>query len=138
MEFRNPQWNRHGTIDVELNHPELGWIPFTASDKDPATAEVYAEALKGPIEPLAPEVIEQLRTSWQLPRLVFKAMLLEAGLLAQVDVLVQQSGDPMTILKWNEAAIFPRNDPLIDAIGPMLGLSPEAIDQMYRQGMALL
>lgn len=35
MQVRNPRFNRHGTIDVEINHPELGIIPFTASPKDP-------------------------------------------------------------------------------------------------------
>jgi hypothetical protein len=35
MEYRNPRYNRFGTIDVEINHPAFGWIPFTASPDDP-------------------------------------------------------------------------------------------------------
>lgn len=35
MEYRNPQFNHLGTIDVEINHPAFGWIPFTASPDDP-------------------------------------------------------------------------------------------------------
>ena len=33
-EIRNAQYNADGTIDVEWNHPDYGWIPFTASPDD--------------------------------------------------------------------------------------------------------
>ena len=35
IEYRNPVYNANGTIDVEINHPDFGWIPFTASPDDP-------------------------------------------------------------------------------------------------------
>lgn len=34
MEIRNVKYNKQGTIDCEIDHPELGWIPFTASPDD--------------------------------------------------------------------------------------------------------
>jgi hypothetical protein len=34
MKIRNAKYNRHGTIDCEIDHPRLGWIPFTASPND--------------------------------------------------------------------------------------------------------
>ena len=34
MNYRNPVYNRFGTIDCEVDHPEYGWIPFTASPED--------------------------------------------------------------------------------------------------------
>ena len=34
FDIRNATYNQWGTIDVEWNHPELGWIPFTASPDD--------------------------------------------------------------------------------------------------------
>jgi hypothetical protein len=36
METRNAVWNELGTIDCEINHPHLGWVPFTASPDDVA------------------------------------------------------------------------------------------------------
>lgn len=47
MEFRNPAYNAHGTIDCEINHPSLGWIPFTAdpADDNPLGPEIHAAAL---------------------------------------------------------------------------------------------
>lgn len=34
MQYRNAQWNGLGGIDCEINHPQFGWIPFTASPDD--------------------------------------------------------------------------------------------------------
>ena len=46
--IRNPAFNAVGTIDCEIEHPQFGWIPYTA---DPADAQdmgalVYAAALE--------------------------------------------------------------------------------------------
>ena len=32
---RNPSYNSDGTINLELNHPEYGWIPYTINESDP-------------------------------------------------------------------------------------------------------
>lgn len=47
MNFRNPVFNRLGTIDCEVDHPKYGWIPFTASPDDTVEMgrEIYAAAL---------------------------------------------------------------------------------------------
>lgn len=36
IEFRNPVYSLadHSMIDMEINHPSLGWIPFSASRND--------------------------------------------------------------------------------------------------------
>ncbi|SEG44124.1 DUF4376 domain-containing protein [Billgrantia desiderata] len=34
MKIRNPRYNVHGTIDCELEHPDFGWLPFTADPED--------------------------------------------------------------------------------------------------------
>lgn len=34
FEIKEAQENKFGDIDVMLNHPEFGWIPFTASPDD--------------------------------------------------------------------------------------------------------
>lgn len=35
MNIKNSVYNSDGTIDCEIEHPEFGWIPFTASQNDP-------------------------------------------------------------------------------------------------------
>ena len=52
----NARYTEFGTIDLELNHPEHGWLPFTA---DPADLElhgriIYARAVQGEAGPIAP------------------------------------------------------------------------------------
>lgn len=49
IEARNPVRLESGDIDLEWNHPSLGWIPFTASPDDPEThgREIYALADAG-------------------------------------------------------------------------------------------
>lgn len=32
--FRNPKWTTKGTIEVEVEHDEYGWIPFNATPDD--------------------------------------------------------------------------------------------------------
>jgi hypothetical protein len=36
MEYRNAEFLENGKIDCEINHPQYGWIPFTASPTDAA------------------------------------------------------------------------------------------------------
>lgn len=34
MEYRSATYNADGTIACEINHPQFGWIPFTAAEND--------------------------------------------------------------------------------------------------------
>jgi hypothetical protein len=35
MKYRNPKYTVDGRIDCEIEHPDYGWIPFTADPNDP-------------------------------------------------------------------------------------------------------
>lgn len=56
MEFRNPKYNNLGTVDLELEHPVFGWVPFTASPDDPELygRQIYSLALEGAFGEIAP------------------------------------------------------------------------------------
>ncbi|MDW4550890.1 DUF4376 domain-containing protein [Defluviimonas sp. D31] len=47
MQIRNPAFNATGGIDCEVEHPEFGWIPYTARADDPAPSGwvIHAAAL---------------------------------------------------------------------------------------------
>ena len=47
LDYRNPRMTETGTIDMEIDHPVFGWIPFTASPADPEEygRNLHAEAL---------------------------------------------------------------------------------------------
>ncbi|PKP71843.1 MAG: hypothetical protein CVT82_00280 [Alphaproteobacteria bacterium HGW-Alphaproteobacteria-4] len=58
MEWKNPTYNAVGTIDIDLNHPSFGWIPFTVSPDDTGAAfdvkALHYEILAGDIAPFVP------------------------------------------------------------------------------------
>jgi hypothetical protein len=58
----SPKANANGTIDLILNHPEFGEIPFCASpdDSEAHGRELYALALAGEFGPIAPYVAPPL------------------------------------------------------------------------------
>lgn len=47
MESRNHKQNAHGGIDCEINHPEFGWIPFSAMPGDAASEEILTDYAAG-------------------------------------------------------------------------------------------
>jgi len=94
MLVRNPQYsNADGTtIDVELNHPEYGWIPFTASpdDVEQHGRDIYVAAIAGEYGDIAPydgpseqEIVEIGVRNYR------------DHLLSQLDVLVSNP------IRWN-------------------------------------
>lgn len=44
MNYKNAKYNENGTIDCEIEHPDYGWIPTTASLNDSETAELFNRA----------------------------------------------------------------------------------------------
>lgn len=56
MKIKNPKYNFFGTIDLELEHPAYGWIPFTANpnDVEPIGKEVFDACIAGVAGPVAP------------------------------------------------------------------------------------
>lgn len=56
MNARNPKHNAAGTIDLEIEHPAYGWIPFTASPDDEAGSAIYAAAIAGEYGPISEHV----------------------------------------------------------------------------------
>lgn len=57
VEYRNPQYNASGTIDVEINHPDFGWIWFTAdpNDVEPHGRQIFADIKDEAEDYVAPE-----------------------------------------------------------------------------------
>ena len=56
MNYRNPKYNQFGTIDCEVNHPEFGWVPFTASpdDCEEHGRQLWAILSNGDVAPYVP------------------------------------------------------------------------------------
>lgn len=56
MKAKNPKFTRHGDIDLEVEHPEYGWIPFTASSRDTSKVgmELFLKASEGEFGEITP------------------------------------------------------------------------------------
>ena len=129
LEFRNPAFNAAGTIDVEFNHPRLGWIPFTASPDDVTEygPAIYAEAIQGdvaeyvPPEPAIPDRV----TARQ-----FKLALLQAGLLTSVEGWIATQSQAVLVAYANSGT-FVRTEPMMAAGFAALGFTPEQIDAFF-------
>ena len=75
-----------------------------------------------PDPPATPQVVSRFQA---------RAALMDAGLLADVELAVGRAG-PLIQLAWAEAVEWRRDSPTITAIGAALGLSPEALDDLFR------
>lgn len=144
MEIRNPQYTATGSIDCEINHPELGWLPFTASpgDTEARGREVFAAAeAMGPAPyegPPPPDPLEAERAAMRVSRLQARAALLQAGLLDKVDRAVSGgmfgggTSDAILKMAWTEAAEFNRTSPTIAALAGLVGPDDAALDDLFR------
>lgn len=58
MEARNPVFTAGGKVVCEVQHPDLGWVPFTASDEDPEAhgRAIFAAIISGEFGQIAPYV----------------------------------------------------------------------------------
>jgi len=58
MNARNPKYNQDDSIDLELEHPTFGWIPFTASADDVSENGrlIHTKATAGEYGEVAPYV----------------------------------------------------------------------------------
>ena len=138
--IRNPMHNRSGGIDCEINHPVLGWIPFTAriDDAEASGREIYAAALAmGPADyvPVGDaEILQFARAAMQCTPAQMRIAMHRLGLLETVQALAD--ADPEASIVWEYATVIVRNSPFIDALGAGV-FTPDQIDDLFRAAMAV-
>lgn len=117
MEYRNPIYTADGRIDCEVNHPDYGWIPFTADPNDVAAhgRELFATITAAgniapyvPYVPTAEELAAQARaqrdqllasTDWtQLPDVPQATRDLWAAYRQALRDVPEQSGFPTNVV----------------------------------------
>jgi hypothetical protein len=71
MNIKNPRYNQRGTVDCEVEHEALGWIPFTASpdDDNEFGRELYASLTSGAHGAIGLYVQAQLTPEQQAARI---------------------------------------------------------------------
>lgn len=139
VNYRNPARNRRGGIDIELDHPLYGWIPFTAtpSDEQELGRAIYAEIEASGVEitpyvpPPAEELLAEERAGMVISAFQAKAMLLQAGYWEDVAAFMADA-DPVTRLAWETAREFRRLSPTILEIAEILEITDEQLDDLFR------
>lgn len=82
--------------------------------------------------PTPEELLQAERASMVVSRFQARAALHIAGLLAQVELAVA-AADPLTQMAWADAQEFRRGSPTIAALAGAVDLTPEQIDDLFRQ-----
>ena len=152
MEYRNPVLNAFGTVDCEIDHPQFGWIPFTASPDDAVGAAIYAEAVLI-AAPYVPPTEEDVLAAWRASAATDKASFCiaanTAGILTDSDAIAAARGDwPASLdgalvgmtsqeamaakITWAAAAVIHRADPLVQLVADYLALTPEQLDTLFQ------
>lgn len=134
MNVRSARYNKYGSIDCEIFHPSIGWLPFTASADGSGMSKTvfdyFIGAGAGSVMPYQPVEIHE-----SVPEIVtraqFKLALLDLGLLDDVDALVAASNDRALQINWAERLEFERNHPLVIATAAALGKTDAEIDALF-------
>jgi len=151
MNFRSAKYIVNNWIDCEIDHPTLGWIPFTADPLDTGAefdvAELYDRMTRSPsIQPYVPvpEVVI-------IPDLSFPQLLI--GLVAE-QWITEVDGDawlagtlPTAVLEVISSlpsemqfpakaralrpSMIVRADPLVAALAAYEGKTPEELDEFF-------
>lgn len=105
------------------------YVPATPGNSDYdaiiASAEEIADA--DPAPPSVPAYVSRCQA---------KLALYTHGLLSSADAAASGAGGS-TAIYWNEATVFERAHPIVDALGSQLGLSAEDIDALFVEAAAL-
>lgn len=141
MEIRSPRFTADGRIDCEIEHPQHGWIPFTASPVDvEAHGRAIYDAVKDIADPYVPvpetaPTIEDERAAMVCTPLQMRRALRKLGQKAAVDAYIAQQ-DEDAQEAWEYASEIRRLDPLTVALVAVLG-TPEQGDDLFRLAQTL-
>lgn len=145
MEYRNVKYNRHGTIDCEVNHPVFGWNPTTVRPDDADTAALYDQIFSdgAVIAPYVPPSQDEIRQNmFPLTRRQFKLGMLNLGIsTAMINQAIAGIADPaaqaVAQIEFDEAQYFERNHSLVTQLAAAFNLTPEQLDAAWTASIAL-
>lgn len=146
MQLRNAQFNAHGTIDCEIEHPVYGWIPFTASpdDVEEFGREIHAQAMDANPAPYVPppppdpaDILAAERAGMVCSRLQGRLVLGEAT-CAAIDALAADPETPWAMRQTIANAIeWRRTSQAMTELGYLLGYADEQMDTLFQIAMTV-
>lgn len=152
MEFRNALFSGPSMVDCEIDHPNFGWIPFTASpdDTEALGVEIYNAATKLNLKPYVAPKSDPNVDRAALPPLSRRQVfigLVATGLITETEALLASTTMPAlveaairTLPKEAQSparltfALFveaKRMDPIVSLLGAAAGMNEEALDNFW-------
>lgn len=140
MNFRNAKYNEDGSVDVEMEHPEYGWIPFTASPDDVEAhgREIYQAAIAGDFGPVAeyipppePTYEEKLAAARESASLTRREFFLGLDAMGIYDTVMSAALPRVAQIELDTATSFDRNWPTLVDMATQLGFTDADLDTLF-------
>lgn len=139
MEARNPVWAdaEQTAINLEWNHPEYGWIPFSATpdDIEEHGRALFLLAAAEEFGPIGPYVAPPTPVPASCTRRQGRLALLHEGYLEAVEAAIAAIEDPVQRTQAQieyEADTWERANLFLQAMWAQLGGTPEGLDDLFR------
>lgn len=139
LNFRNPVYSSADgqQIDMEIEHPVFGWIPYTAraDAAEQINRDMYAAALLGEVSAYTP-LPPPSPLSEPLSRLTFwlaaaEIGLTKAGIRAHIDAMPEGVAKFQALAYLEEALVYRREDPLLIQMAAAEGISEPELDSLW-------
>lgn len=139
MNATEPKYTKSGDIDLLIEHPVHGWIPFTASPNDCEEhgRELFEQAEAGEFGEVA-AYVEPEPAPVPVPPVVkmrqARLALLQSGHLATVNAAIAGmtglEGEAARI-DWEFAETVERSSPLVQTMAAILSLTDAQLDTLF-------
>ena len=140
MQTRNPKHNADATIDMEIEHPVYGWIPFTASpdDVEALGRALHASAIAGEFGPVAayvpppaPTHAERLASARASATLTRREFFLGLDAMGIYDTVMAAELPRAARIELETATSFERTWPTLVEMAHSLGFTDEQLDALF-------
>ena len=138
MQTRNLKHTASGAIDMEIEHPVYGWIPFSASSNDSEQhgRDLYAAAMAGDFGAIAAYVAPPPTIPQELTPRQIRLVLNSAGLRQQVETTVAGASQDIRDM-WEFSLAYRRDDPTLISMATQIGMTAQQLDDLFTQGAQL-
>lgn len=136
IEVRDPVRASDSSIDCEVNHRDLGWIPFTASLHDDREygRELYQRLLNGDYGEVQ-EGVEVVNVPQSITRAQGKYTLISEGLwsnvLSYIDMIEDPTQKALAEVALNDTTVWYRDSPFLTLLASGLGLDDGRLDELF-------
>ncbi|AYD00909.1 hypothetical protein [Neorhizobium sp. NCHU2750] len=140
MNFKAATYNQYGTIDMEVEHPDFGWIPFTASETDSEDycRELFAAAVSTALPYVAPVYTDEERRAMMPALSARQFWMAAANIDIDKDVIVSaikanmaDGVDRKMMIAELESGSFERTNPTIIDVMELMSIPAAQVDDLW-------